>query len=132
MSHEGAIRAWETRKENLRSKSITRAISIRQPYVEMILCGDKREEYRSGKTLIRERIYLYAALAAGDAPDWQRLGKHPGELPTGVIVGTVEIKDCYWNEPRKRYAYVLKDPIRLPQPLLPKNQPQPRFWRPEF
>jgi hypothetical protein len=125
MTHEGALRAWETRR-------ITRAISIRQPYVEMILCGEKREEYRSQPTLIKERVYLYAALKPGDVSEWQRLGKRPGELPVRKIVGTVEIAACRWDESRGCYAYVLKEPKRLSRPLTPRNQPQPCFWRPKF
>ena len=41
---------------------IITAISIRQPFVEMILRGNKTIEYRSRKTNIRERVYLYASL----------------------------------------------------------------------
>lgn len=44
----------------------TRAISVRQPYVEMILRGIKKSEYRSQLTHIRERVYLYASLKPGD------------------------------------------------------------------
>lgn len=66
---------------------IERAISIRQPYVELILRRKKRIEYRSQPTNIRERVYLYASLTPGDAEDWASLKKSPGELPTGLIVG---------------------------------------------
>lgn len=47
-------------------QKITRAISIRQPYVEMILRGVKKVEYRSQVTHIRERVYLYASLKPGN------------------------------------------------------------------
>jgi hypothetical protein len=57
-THAGALRAWETRRLNLKLKRIVRAISIRQPYAEMIMRGTKREEYRSNPTLIKnEFIY---------------------------------------------------------------------------
>ena len=36
------------------------ALSIRQPYVEMILTRKKRIEYRSRRTHVRGRVYLYA------------------------------------------------------------------------
>ena len=39
-------------------KGVTRAISIRQPWVEQILIGKKRAEYRDRPTNIRERVYL--------------------------------------------------------------------------
>jgi len=60
---------------------ITRAISIRQPWVELILQGTKRTEYRSRPTNIRERVYIYASLQPANQPSaWRRLGKQPGEL----------------------------------------------------
>lgn len=38
-----------------------RALSIRQPYAEMILRGEKTVEYRSQRTrIIGERFYIYA------------------------------------------------------------------------
>ncbi|MDA8409599.1 MAG: hypothetical protein M0001_04305 [Treponema sp.] len=48
--------------QGIPDRAITRAISIRQPYVELILQGAKTEEYRSMPTNIRERVYLYASL----------------------------------------------------------------------
>ncbi len=142
-----AVKAWRTmslgplKKEDANptpessttaNPSTPRAISIRQPYVEMILRGTKREEYRSHRTLIRGQVYLYAALTAGEDSDWRELGMRPGELPTGKVVGTVEIKDCHLDPSGECYAYVLENPKRLAEHLLPKNQPQPCFWRPQF
>jgi len=68
-----------------------RALSIRQPYAEQILRGTKRFEYRSRSTVIRERVYIYASLKPGPAEEFERMRLHEGELPTGVLVGTVEI-----------------------------------------
>lgn len=68
---------------------ITRAISIKQPFVELILQGKKKLEYRTVRTKIRERVYIYASLK--DRPDggeWKKARKKPGTLPKGVIVGT--------------------------------------------
>jgi len=112
-----------------------RAISIRQPYVELILRGIKKFEYRSIPTNIRETVYLYASRKP--AENWddylkQVDGAAPGELPTGVIVGTVEITGCEWNENEGVYAYTLKNPQRLKRVLHPVNQPQPVFWKPKF
>lgn len=71
---------------------ILRAISIRQPYAELILRGTKRAEYRSRRTNIRERVYIYASLRpADDTSGWRQIGREPGQLLTGVIVGSVEI-----------------------------------------
>lgn len=110
----------------------TRALSIRQPFVELILRGDKTKEFRSQPTNMRERVWLYAS----DRPherqrSWMKVEKEPGELPTGLIPGSVEIVDC---RPDKRYdwAYMLANPKRLRTPRGVVNQPQPRFWIPQF
>jgi hypothetical protein len=113
--------------------NIIRAISIRQPYVELILRGEKREEYRSRATRIRERVYIYASLTPSEwDEDWQEVGKQKGELPTGKVVGTVEVTDCYWHKRHECYAYTLSEPQRLQVFLKSSNQPQPGFWRPQF
>ena len=112
---------------------ITRAISIRQPFVELILRGKKKAEYRSIPTRIRERVYLYASRKPVDSPQaWKRVRKLPGELPTGVILGSVEIVDCRWDVDRQCHAYVLSKPSRFRSPRRAKNAPQPVFWRPRF
>ncbi len=114
-------------------QAITRAISIRQPLVEQILRGQKKFEYRSMNTRIRERVYLYAsAKPFEDADLWLSMKMRPGDLPTGVIVGSVEIADCAWDENNGCYAYTLIKPARLTTNLTPINQPQPVFWRPQF
>ncbi len=112
---------------------IKRAISIRQPWVELILRGDKKHEFRPRPTNIRERVYLYASLRPSDRPSaWRKVGKEKGTLPVRVIVGTVEIAGCSYRAASDKYAYALRNPKRLRSPLRPKNQPQPGFWRPKF
>lgn len=111
--------------------TIVRAISIRQPYVELILNGVKKNEYRDIPTRIRERVWIYASLSpADDARAWGLVGRERGSLPVGRIVGSVEIVGC-----RKRgqgFAYPLARPRRIAKRLRHKNQPQPVFWRPKF
>jgi hypothetical protein len=112
---------------------IERAISIRQPFVELILQGRKTEEYRSKPTNIRERVYLYASLQPFDSEDeWAKVGCEPGQLPVGLILGSVDIVDCRLTSDGDSYAYVLRDPQRITPPLKATNQPQPVFWRPVF
>lgn len=109
-----------------------RAISIRQPFVELILRGVKIWEFRSVATRIRERVYLYASNKPFDDPaQWRKVRKQPGELPTGVIVGTVEITDCQ-DDSGGGFRYRLRNPRRLRTHLVPRNQPQPVFWLPQF
>jgi len=98
-----------------------RALSIRQPYAELILRGIKRIEYRSRATqLVGERFWIYASKGksqlkianpptrvVGDnieppgkaLPPWMielanGLQMFPHELPTGVIVGSAVIEKC--------------------------------------
>ena len=66
-----------------------RALSIRQPYAEQILRGTKVFEYRSRPTTIRERVYIYASCKPGPDREFERMRIKPGDLPTGVLVGTV-------------------------------------------
>ena len=110
----------------------TYAITLRQPYAELILRGIKKE-HRSRPTDIRGRVYLYASKRPADSPiEWQKVAAYPGMLPTGVIVGTVEIVDCRRDERGSCYVCELRNPRRLAHGLRPKNQPNSGFWCPEF
>ncbi|NJL31899.1 MAG: ASCH domain-containing protein [Phycisphaerales bacterium] len=72
-----------------------RALSIRQPYAEEILRGIKKIEYRSIPTrIIGERFYIYATKVPGKPDRFAALDAKPGDFPTGVLVGTVEISKC--------------------------------------
>src|SRR5687768_4129077 len=98
-----------------------RALSIRQPYAEQILLGTKNVEYRGRPTSIRQRVYIYASMTPGDIEDWEEMNLQPGDLPTGVLVGTVEINDCT-GEPGD-YEWHLAKPERLKRHLKPKKHP---------
>jgi hypothetical protein len=120
-------------KRETTDRTITRAISIRQPYVELILRGTTKFEYRSQPTTIRERVYIYASLSLGGYEnDWHQGGSEPDLLPTGVIVGSVEIVGCEWDDKEDCFAYGLANPVRLKKHLKVVNQPLPRFWMPRF
>ena len=106
---------------------LQRAISIRQPYVEQILRGTKKREFRSRPTSIRERVYLYAALRIADGA---RTKLDLAILPRGVIVESVEITDC--RDLGDCFGYVLKSPRRYRFPVRAAGQPQPGFWRPRL
>jgi len=108
-----------------------RALSIRQPYAELILRGIKTIEYRSRPTkIIGERFYIYAAKkwagVNGHGPHAE--GIQPGDSPTGVIVGTATISECVRNN--GHYEWHLADVERLKTPRRPKGQPQPVWFRP--
>ena len=96
-----------------------RALSIRQPFAELILRGIKTVEYRSRPTrIIGQRFHIYASLAPagkirqahgwstdlampGQLPPWMlelaeqiKLIPPDLELPRGVIVGSAVIERC--------------------------------------
>lgn len=106
---------------------LQRAISIRQPFVEQILTGIKKREFRSRPTRIRERVYLYAAKKLVDGA---RATPELGDLPKGMIVGSVEIAACL--SVGGHFAYVLKKVRRYRSPVRAFGQPQPGFWHPRF
>lgn len=105
-----------------------RALSIRQPYAEQILRGTKPVEYRSRRTNIRERVYIYASMTPSHAQAWEDIGMQPGDLPTGVLVGTVEITNCTVTP--EGYGWHLAKPERLKRKMKPKNHPQPAWFYP--
>lgn len=107
---------------------VRRALSIRQPYAEQIMRGTKRVEYRSQPTKIRERVYIYASLTPGWEEEFAQMKAKPGDFPTGVLVGTVEIVDC--TGVPGDYEWHLARPARLPQPIRPTGKPQPAWFYP--
>ena len=111
---------------------ITHAISIRQPYVELILRGIKKYEYRSTPTRITGRVYLYAAKkSVDDDAAWHKAENQRGELPTGLILGSVVIAGCEWSAKDGSYRYKLESPKRLKKGLEANSHPQPKFFRPK-
>jgi hypothetical protein len=124
-----------------------KALSIRQPWAELILQGRKTIEVRSRLTHVRERVYIYAGLSRIEADEEARIAARFGidvdELPRGVLVGTVEIVGC---RPLKRgeskaagfkidpaddqFAWLLERPKRAAALRTPKKQPQPVFFNP--
>ena len=99
-------------------------MSIRQPWAELIMLGNKDEEYRSLATKVRGRIAIYASLSKNDLPESQHWGLDPDELPRGVVVGTVELYGCDGGD------WYLRDARRLAEPVKPTEHPQPVWFYP--
>lgn len=78
--------------------TVVKVLSIRQPYVDEILSGDKKVENRGGlyPWKYRGRVYLHAS------------GKHP-TLPTGLILGHVDIVDCVESDVLYDLAIATRD-----------------------
>jgi len=67
-----------------------KALTIKQPFVELILQGKKRIELRNWNTNFRGRFLIHAS----KVPDAEAMKKFGfDELPCGVILGEVELVD---------------------------------------
>jgi hypothetical protein len=109
---------------------IVRAISVRQPYAELIMLGLKKKEYRSIKTNIRERIYIYASnTLEKDEGSLRCTNKSAAELPLGFLIGTVELTNCTGSK-KDGFTWQHENPVRLETPIKPVNKPQPVWFKP--
>jgi hypothetical protein len=125
----------------------TRALSVRQPWAELILRGQKTIEVRSRLTNIRDRVHIYASLGDVDAASKAHVEREYGvdiaTLPRGVLVGTVAIVDCRRltvqdshaaafpvSESGQDYAWLLASPERAMELVKPEKHPQPVFFNP--
>ena len=106
------------------------AMSVRQPFAELILEEEKKFEYRSRPTKVRGVVYLYAAKRPFDSEKvWADSGLQFEELASGLVVGKFELTDCTWNAKKGCFQYHLKNPYRLKRPFKPTGMPQPGFFR---
>ena len=110
-----------TKKERIARADKHRALSIRQPWAHAILHLGKNVENRPWRTHYRGRILIQAALKV-ERDEALKLRLDPDELPTGVIVGSVEIIDCVRNSKSKwasrgQWHWLLKNPRYLAKPI---------------
>jgi predicted transcriptional regulator len=103
-----------------------KALSLKQPYAELILQGKKKIELRNWNTNFRGEFFIHAS----KKPDKESMKKFGfSELPLGCIVGKVTLsyvkkyldeaehqkdKDLhlassYWGN----YGFVLENPLRV-------------------
>jgi predicted RNA-binding protein with PUA-like domain len=125
-----------------------RALSVRQPWADLIMRGDKTIEVRSIRTNIRDRVHVYASLGGVDVDERVRVTREYGldidSLPRGVLVGTVEIVGCRPLTVRDsraaafpvsradttNFAWLLGSPRRAAKLVKPAKHPQPVFFKP--
>lgn len=134
-----------------------KAITIKQPWASLIVEGIKDIENRTWKTNFRGKVLIHAAAKSWD---WDRLINymtHMGtlgaftakwtrkwllNLPTGAIIGSVEIVDCVINHPsiwaektiykhgiaqtKPIFNWVLTSPIKFDKPIPCKGKLS--FW----
>ncbi len=82
-----------------------KALTICQPYAEMIACGEKRIENRKWFTRYRGPL----AIHAGKSRDWLTPGderEYPGML-FGAVIATARLVDCV---PLEKLPHELYDP----------------------
>jgi hypothetical protein len=107
------------------------ALSIQQPWAELILRGIKTVEIRKTSTRIRGEVYLYAAKQFSSlscAHDAISLYNLSVDLPRGCLVGSVKVLDCRASVPtdadqacvassllQNTYSWILGDAQRCPQ-----------------
>lgn len=104
-------------------------LSIRQPWIDLILAGRKTIEVRTWKTHHRGPLWLHA----GKCVDTQACDAHalsPSRLITGAIVGAVDLENCFefdldkWTSllpqhlnivpfDKRYFGWTLRDPIRI-------------------
>jgi hypothetical protein len=128
------------------------ALSIRQPYAELILRGIKTVEYRTRATkIVGERFYIYASkqkavgsrqkmawsadLDVAQPPEWmvelaEQVGMIEADalLPTGVIVGSAVIESV--SQIDSTYRWHLGGVERARTLRKPERHPQPAWFRP--
>jgi predicted transcriptional regulator len=113
-------------------EKLFRALSIRQPYAELILRGAKRAEFRTRLTHFRGRVYLYTSKPLGSVEWGLRRGLTIADierLPRGTIVGSIDLVGCDRLKDGS-YAWRLAKPRRYRSPIVPRGCPQPGFWYP--
>ena len=110
-----------------------KALSIRQPWAELILRGRKTIELRTWQTNTRGRIAIHASQTVQEEA-CTAYGLDPARVVRGALVGTVELVDIApldegeWEARRDQhlslsdfpgptFGWRLADPQRLPQPI---------------
>lgn len=116
------------------------ALGIRQPWAELIMRGIKTIELRSSQTKIRGPIYVYASKKLAKTPHAIQAAEdaeiETETLPTGVLIGTVEIVDSFpatvehaeaSGVPaallKGKFGWKLANPRRIRSPLVPEYLP---------
>ena len=113
---------------------MAKALSIRQPWVELILQGRKTIEVRTWATPHRGELWLHSGVRQ-DRHLFKRFNFEAGDLTFGALVGKCEVYDCieftndtwtrwyeqHFNEGplnKRLYAWFLRNSIRIqPKPL---------------
>ncbi|MGE0827261.1 MAG: ASCH domain-containing protein [Candidatus Binatia bacterium] len=109
--------------------TMAKALSIRQPWAELILQGRKNIEVRTWATRHRGELWLHAG-TRHDSRALLRFNLTDNDLTFGALVGKCEIYSCVeftaetWDRWRvqhlnegslneRRYAWFIRNPVRI-------------------
>lgn len=108
-----------------------KALTVKQPWAELIVSGAKDIENRTWRTNFRGRVLIHAAkipvsseeLSAYPLPALRRELKDGVTFSIGSIIGSVEIVDCVMNHPSEWaekgvWNWVLAKPHKYENPIL--------------
>ena len=102
-----------------------KAISIRQPWAQLVIEGIKDIENRNWFTKYRGKLYIHAAKTFEKDAAEQLLKSHPylkqiifdSTKLLGCVIGHIEMKDCVQVHPSEwfqgRYGFVLQNPEKI-------------------
>lgn len=94
-----------------------RALSVRQPWAELIVRGDKNLEYRSWRLREMGPLLIHAS-RTHDPENFELAGMKPDGLPFGALVGVVDVVGCVEVEGEPGlYAFELAHPRRFAVPI---------------
>ena len=108
---------------------MTVALSIRQPWIELILRGRKTIEVRTWSTRHRGGLWLHAGLRP-DTRALRTFDLNPDDLIFGALLGRCELYDCIelneltwerWRSrhlnkgplERRQFGWMLRNPCRM-------------------
>ena len=110
----------------MESESAMKTLTIRQPWIERLISGAKRYEFRNWKTTYRGPILLHAGKRIDDdaLPTTAELDAPRGSIvAVGCLVDIVK-NDRYnlMGEPRFEYGWSIRDIVRFPEPIAARGQ----------
>src|SRR5262245_57921137 len=118
-----------------------KCLSLIQPWATLVILGVKRNDTRSWRTRYRGRVFIHASRqfperfrALCSVEPYRSVLRqgafyHSADLPTGALIGTVELVDCLPADEAadcladvghcrpEHWKWQLDRPIALPQPI---------------
>ena len=125
-----------------------RALTLTQPYAQLVILGRKRFETRGWTTGYRGLLAIHAAKGwtAEDRQYARDQGLDPDALPLGAVVGEVSLRAVYDSDhaltfvgaaeermgdySSGRYAWELAVPRRYVEPIPAKGRLGLWYWQP--